>query len=295
MATTEKITICKNKKGLYAEGRNFSFGLIDKKSLVPLQEGEEWEAEIIRYIIDKRGKEVPILRPVKRVYKFDETRGVFTCGSHAFKPSSIFVKEILDDWDYEIRGEATSPDGEVFPFSVSWYTFQDWESVPEEIKNKVEYQINEIKERKKRKFKEFLARKKEEEFQNFLEFLKQKIAESEEKALRKIEDLKEKIFAIKVWTKEVEGPFPEKQRYFIYSVINPDDGSIRNKEERIKKLEEKIQKIHKELEEWKKLSMDEKMKIEEEELDIKVRIYRFVNDEFIWDTWSFVKEWLFPE
>lgn len=296
---TTKVTIHKSEKGLYAKGEEIPFGIIDRSTTVPLLPGEEWEVEIVKKVTDRRGKEVPILRPVKKIYKPDTSRGVLTCGSHMFNLSLIRIEEIKKGLlEYEVKGEA-SFEGESFSFSVPVSRFLNW-NVTDELKEKVREKVRELQEENKEKFKKFLEEKKREEFHKFIEFLKGKILESKELAEKRICELLEKIHAIKIWTCEISGEFPESQRQFIYGLIDPDTGEIPRKKEIVAKFIDEIEKIQKELEEWERLSLEEKIKIVELDLDIEVQIYRFrvykfKGGEFTWEKWSFVKDWLFPE
>jgi len=149
--------------------------------------------EVVKKIIDKRGKEVPILRPVKRIFEFNRSRGVFLCGTHIFYPSRISVKEIREDFiaigNYEIIGEVISPDGESLPFSIDWGIFQKWESVPEEIREEIRKEIEKREKEKEERIKEEWRKMKEnEEVKKLIEQWKNKWISKVEKEERKLKE-----------------------------------------------------------------------------------------------------------
>jgi len=165
-----KGVVKRNEKGFFIREGKF-FAIIDKTHSFPFQEGEEWEFFILKKIRDRRGQEVPILRPVKRLYHFDESRGVFICGSHHFLPARISVKEIREKYgDYLIVGEVLSPEGESFSFKVYWGTFQGWESLPEDVKKEVKEEVERReREKEERRKKEWEEMKRDVEVQKYIE------------------------------------------------------------------------------------------------------------------------------
>ena len=60
----EIVRIEKGKKGLIG----VPFCLIDRKDQNKVKEGEKWVVKVIRMIRDRKGEEVPIVRPVRRIY-----------------------------------------------------------------------------------------------------------------------------------------------------------------------------------------------------------------------------------
>jgi len=94
-----RVEIRRGKKG---DLIGYPFCLIDRREQERVREGEEWEVEVIRTIKDKRGEEIAIVKPIKRVYKLKGGR--VYCGS-----VEIGEAERREEAKYEVndRGELT--------------------------------------------------------------------------------------------------------------------------------------------------------------------------------------------
>lgn len=190
-----------NEKGLYfKEGKHF--GLIDRNFANKLTIGDEWEFKIAKVIVDKKGKQIPILVPYKRKFSFDEKTGMFTCGNNQYNLQTIKEWKIVEKWylkgKYDMKGIVISPDNDEYDFNIDYETFENWQGVPKDLKNKIKKEIERLKnqyeeeciqtwvEMKKdnkiqEKIKEFLnywkgkQSKKEEQLENDICFCYQKL------------------------------------------------------------------------------------------------------------------------
>jgi len=62
------VYIHENRRGIYGVSEKHPFGLISKKQLNEVNPGEKWEAEIIRFIKDRKGNEIPIYKLKEKIY-----------------------------------------------------------------------------------------------------------------------------------------------------------------------------------------------------------------------------------
>jgi len=154
-----KVIIEKGKKGDFIGS---PFCLIDRKYHDIINEGEEWEVEVVRTIKDKRGKDINIVKPVKKVYHIKEEDGVY-CGRNVCK-----VKYYVND---KLVGE------------VEEYNYAE-----EIIKRGVNWlrEIFMIKEKIK-KYREYRKRKEEEER---IKHLKETI---KERVQKRVEEIKQEL------------------------------------------------------------------------------------------------------
>ncbi len=87
-----RVEIVKGKKGDFIGD---PFCLIDRREQNKVREGEEWEVDVVRAIKDKRGKEVKIVKPVKRVLRV--RGGEVYCGDLKVPAE----KRIVEAWEEE--------------------------------------------------------------------------------------------------------------------------------------------------------------------------------------------------
>ncbi len=64
------------RKGLIAEAGAENFALIDRRYEDRVQEGQCWEFEVVRTIRDRRGREIPVLRPLRRIPIVEKVEGM---------------------------------------------------------------------------------------------------------------------------------------------------------------------------------------------------------------------------
>lgn len=193
------------------------FCLIDRRERNKVREGEEWEVEVVRTIKDRRGREVQIVRPVKRVLKVWDGR-VF-CGNIEVpaerrvvditgKSSALHYYTVV--MEYRVNGEVVGrEERNLCPEEIVREEGEEW------IKETV------LIEEKIRRRRELLEKKRREEE-------RRRSAETFEKRIKKrVNEIKKEIEEMVKHAKEQD-------------LTERDTSHIK---EEIKKIEEEIERV----------------------------------------------------
>ena len=210
-----RITVVRGRKGdLVGE----PFCLIDRGEQERVREGEEWEVEVVKTVRDRRGKEVPIVRPVERVIEVRDGR--LCCGERdVTEEARIEEKEVVErSWAWNggavvIVRKIAKIDGKEFKLkseTKAYYPTSRAEdrTIPEEVRKVLEEDLRDWGDIRRPENEEKLL----------------------EKAKERMKELRER------W--ENYGEILSKEL----------EGLIREKEEEIRKINEEIGEIEKELE-----------------------------------------------
>ncbi len=208
-----RFQVRQNQKGKYALLENFAFALIDRSHLSNVETGEEWEGEIVRFIKDRKGKNVPVVIPKRRIERIEIKNGKVYLYS-GIRP----IKEIEPEIEY------TSDWKEIFAYNDFGYeeylvkiVSYNGKILERKIENKIEYWYYDLRSKNISK-----------EIRNRLENL----------FPRWIENLRK-------WINE-ERPNPEEAKKYISQKV---EKIIKKTEEEVRKLKEELNNLTREKEE----------------------------------------------
>jgi len=132
-----RVKIVKGKKG---DIIGYPFCLIDRKEQNRVREGEEWEVEVKRTIRDRRGKEIGIVVPVRKVYRV-EGDGTVYCGEVEVGKAEIKEEsrfEYCYNALYEYRTRIYIFEGEELRRETEEITWKDIRHAPSHIRKAYE-------------------------------------------------------------------------------------------------------------------------------------------------------------
>lgn len=181
-----RFRVKKNDRGLYAEAEGYGFALIDRRALDKVKEGEKWLGEAVRFIKDRRGNEVPVIVPQKRLLRYSGLEnGVYSGSVRLFSFEEALEKGVIrkvneekELYDYRPGFKKTKfVLSEETPYGVfeENYTFTKWET----LKPLKAEEIDREREWLKELFKEVAEEGKE--VQEKLSYLEERIKELEMK------------------------------------------------------------------------------------------------------------------
>ncbi len=207
-----RIRVMRGRKGDFIGS---PFCLIDRGEQAKVREGEEWEVGVVKTIKDKRGRDVEIVKPIKRILQVKGGR--VYCGDIEI-PAERKVVEILERGRYEWRVRVRYRTGEGEIYAEEDLGVREIAEYGEgEVKSIAEEEIRRREEEKRREEEE--ERKRREEMKKTWE---ERVGKRAGEIEKQIEE----------WREEVEK--------FDLSPLDQEEEKIR---EEIKNIKEKIKKL----------------------------------------------------